>query len=62
MTAKQLVKMMEDKGWYFIREGKGSHRIYGHKNKDYHISVPFHGSEDIAKGLLNKLLKQAGLK
>lgn len=53
---------MEEKGWYFVREGKGSHRIYKHPDKDYPVSVPFHGSHDIAKGTLNKLLKETGLK
>ena len=62
MNAKELIKRMEENGWRFEREGKGSHKIYRNPKYDYPISVPFHGSKDIAKGLLRKLLKQAGLK
>ncbi len=62
MTAKEFAKQIEKSGWYLEREGKGSHKIYKHKNHDYIITVPFHGNKDIAKGLLQKLKKQAGLK
>lgn len=31
-------------------------------NGDKTLSVPVHGNKDIPQGLLNKLLKQAGLK
>jgi predicted RNA binding protein YcfA (HicA-like mRNA interferase family) len=62
MNAKQLVKLMAAKGWYFEREGKGSHMIYKHKDYPYPLSIPFHGSKDLGKGLLQKILKQAGIK
>lgn len=62
MNAKQLVKLMEEKGWHFAREGKGSHMIYKHRDYSYPISVPFHGSKDLGKGMLRKILKQAGIK
>ncbi len=61
MNAKQLIKKFGDAGWEFDREGKGSHKIYKHPTKGI-ISIPYHGSKDIPTGLLNKLLKQAGLK
>lgn len=62
MNAKQLIKKIEDAGWEFEREGKGSHKIYKHPKTGKIISVPYHGSEDLSKGLLMKLLKQAGLR
>jgi mRNA interferase HicA len=62
MKALELIKQMEAIGWKFEREGKGSHRIYKHESYDYPISIPYHGSKEIAKGLLEKLKKQAGLK
>ena len=62
MSAKELVRKMAEIGWSFQREGKGSHRIYSNPKYEYPISVPFHGSRDIPKGLLQKLLKQSGLK
>ncbi len=62
MTAQQFVKLIEKSGWYFEREGKGSHKIYKHANFQNPISVPFHGKNDLGKGLLNKLKKEAGVK
>jgi predicted RNA binding protein YcfA (HicA-like mRNA interferase family) len=62
MTAGQFIKLIEKRGWRFEREGKGSHKIYKHPGFKDPISVPFHGKEDLGKGLLNKLKKQAGLK
>lgn len=62
MTPREFVRLIENKGWYFEREGKGSHKIYRHPDFKDPISIPFHGSKDIPKGLLEKLKKQAGLK
>lgn len=62
MKAAELVKLIESNGWHFARNGKGSHRIYEKEGNPDHISVPDHGKKDLPPGLLNKLLKQAGLK
>ena len=62
MTAGEFIKLIEKSGWKFEREGKGSHKIYKHPGFQYPISVPFHSKKDLGKGLLNKLMKQAGLK
>lgn len=59
MSGKELVKRLRREGWVLVRI-TGSHH---HLRKDAGlISVPVHGSHDIDKGLLDKLLKQAGLK
>jgi predicted RNA binding protein YcfA (HicA-like mRNA interferase family) len=40
----------------------GSHKIFMHPKKDFIISVPSHGSKEVATGTAKKLLKRAGLK
>lgn len=60
MNSKQLIKQLEDDGW-ILRGVKGSHHIFVHPIKPGHLSVP-HPKRDLGKGLLNQLLKQAGLK
>ena len=60
MNGKELIKQLENDGW-MLRGVKGSHHIFVHPVKPGHLSVPHHKSE-LGKGLLNKLLKQAGLK
>ena len=59
MDSRTLIKQMEAKGWV-LRSVKGSHHIYVHPQIEWHISVP-HPRKDLGKGLLNKLMKQAGL-
>jgi predicted RNA binding protein YcfA (HicA-like mRNA interferase family) len=44
------------------RTGKGSHKILIHPDKaGIEIVFPDHGSDEIAKGLALRILKQAGL-
>ena len=62
MTAKQLADLIATVGWYYEREGKGSHKIYKHPDFPYPISIPFHGKKELGKGLVSKLKKQAGLR
>lgn len=59
MTGKQLVKRLTEEGWKVDRIA-GSHYIMV-KGKET-ISIPVHDGKDLPTGLLNKLLKQAGLK
>jgi predicted RNA binding protein YcfA (HicA-like mRNA interferase family) len=60
MNSKEIIKQMEEDGW-MLRAIRGSHHIFNHPNKPGHISIP-HPKKDLGKGLVLKLLKQAGLK
>jgi len=60
MNSAGLIKMLERDGW-ILRGGKGSHKVYVHPSKPGHLSVP-HPKKDLGVGLVNKLLKSAGLK
>lgn len=60
MNSRELIKQLENDGWT-LRGIKGSHHIFVHPAKPGHLSVP-HPKGELGKGLLNKLLKQAGLK
>jgi len=60
MNSKTLIKRLESAGWV-LRGVKGSHHIYSHPVNGGHISVP-HPKKDLGIGLVQKLLKQAGLK
>lgn len=59
MSGKDLLKLLRKNGWTLIRIN-GSHHHMGKGGKI--VTVPVHGSHDIDKGLLDRLLKQAGLK
>ncbi len=59
LTGKQFVKLLEENGWELDRIA-GSHHIMMKGNQT--ISVPVHAGKPLPTGLLNRLLKQAGLK
>jgi len=59
LSGKQLVKRLLEEGWTLDRVS-GSHHIMVKGDKT--LSVPVHDNKPLPPGLLNKLLKQAGLK
>ena len=59
MTGREVIKLLEKNGWLLDRI-RGSHHIM--IKEDTTLSVPVHGSKDMGKGLLNKLLKEGGVK
>jgi predicted RNA binding protein YcfA (HicA-like mRNA interferase family) len=62
MKVSEIIKIIEDDGWFLIRQ-KGSHRQYKHKIKKGLVTIALHKmSDDIAKGTLNSILKQAQIK
>ncbi len=60
MKSADLIKQIEQAGWV-LRNVAGSHHVFRHPEHGGHISVP-HPKKDLGAGLVNKLLKQAGLK
>ena len=61
MNARELEKILFKDGWRFKAQ-HGSHRQYVHPVKPGKVTVPHHGKTDIAIGIVNSILKQAGLK
>ena len=58
MKDKDLLKLLKSNGWKVVRI-QGSHHVL---QKDGKMEViPIHG-KDVPKGLLNAILKRAGLK
>ena len=55
-----IIKKLEADGWT-LRSVRGSHHVFNHPVKPGHITVP-HPKKDLGIGLVQKLLKQAGLK
>jgi predicted RNA binding protein YcfA (HicA-like mRNA interferase family) len=62
MKVKALVRLLEEHGWVFDRQGKGDHRIYKHPNNPNNIAIDGQPNDDVPIGTLNKTLKKAGLK
>ena len=60
MKVRDLVKRIEQDGWFLVRT-RGSHRHFKHRQKQGLVTIAGHPSVDVPRGTLN-ILKQAGLK
>jgi predicted RNA binding protein YcfA (HicA-like mRNA interferase family) len=60
MKVRDVLKLIEADGWYRIK-AKGGHRQYKHAHKRGRVTVPGHLNEDLARGTLRSVLKQAEL-
>ena len=62
MKYAEIVKAIESDGWYQVRQ-IGSHRAYKHDTKLGIVTIAYHRlSDEIPKGTLGSILKQAQLK
>ncbi len=61
MKIRDLLKLIEEDGWQQVAQ-KGSHRQFKHPVKPGRVTIAGHLSQEIDRGTLNSILKQAGLK
>jgi predicted RNA binding protein YcfA (HicA-like mRNA interferase family) len=61
MKVKEVIKLLEEDGWYLART-RGSHRQFKHPSKSGTVTVSGKPSLDVPLGTLNSILKQAALK
>ena len=59
-SGKDLSKALESKGWELLRI-QCSHHIYGKQGSVVRLLVPVHGNQPLKAGLLNHLMKLAGI-
>lgn len=62
MKYKDVVRLIEGDGWVQVRQ-RGSHRAYKHEKKSGIVTIAYHRlSDEVPRGTLNSIFKQAGLK
>jgi predicted RNA binding protein YcfA (HicA-like mRNA interferase family) len=61
MKYNELFRLLKKDGWIQIRQN-GSHVILEHPIKQEKLTVPYHASKEVKKGLLTAILKQADIK
>ena len=61
MKIKEVLKLIEKDGWFQVAQ-KGSHKQFKHPQKTGRVTIAGKPSDDIDKGTLNSILKQAKLK
>lgn len=60
ITAKELVRALKRAGFTKDRQ-RGSHLTLINSTTDKTVTIPVHTGVDIGKGLLKKIIKDAGL-
>ncbi|MBB3906477.1 type II toxin-antitoxin system HicA family toxin [Anoxybacteroides rupiense] len=58
-SSKQLIKMIQQDGWYIVRSN-GSHHQFKHPSKPGLVTIP-HPKKDLPTKTVKSILKQAGL-
>ncbi|MCB9261024.1 MAG: type II toxin-antitoxin system HicA family toxin [Flavobacteriales bacterium] len=61
MKCSELYRLLIKDGWYPISQ-KGSHVKLKHDTKPNVLIFPNHGSQELGKGMENKIKKDAGIK
>lgn len=62
MKYSELERLLRKVGCYEISQQMAGHPIWHSPITDKDFKMSNHGSEEVATGTLNKILKQAGLK
>jgi mRNA interferase HicA len=60
MKCSEALRLLKKAGWEVVSQ-KGSHLKLQHPDRPGTFIFPNHGSHELAKGLAQKLFKQAGL-
>jgi predicted RNA binding protein YcfA (HicA-like mRNA interferase family) len=61
MKVGEIIKRIAADGWILART-KGDHRQFKHPSKPGLVTIAGHPSDDVDRGTLNSIMKQAGLK
>ena len=61
MKYDDLLKLLRQNGWIEIRQ-KGSHIIMNNPPEKENLIVPYHAGKEVKKGMLQSILKKAGIK
>jgi len=61
MKVSEVIRLITEDGWALSRT-KGSHRQYKHPSKPGLVTIAGHPSDEIDRGTLNSIMKQARLK
>lgn len=61
IKVRELIKLLEDEGWYLFRHNGTSHRQFKHPTKTGKVTVNGKLSDEITGDLLKSIERQSGL-
>jgi predicted RNA binding protein YcfA (HicA-like mRNA interferase family) len=53
---RDVVKILRSQGWILLRQGKGSHELWGKPDESIKESIPKHG--EVSAGVIGQLIKK----
>ena len=53
---RDVIKFVKTQGWVFLRQGKGSHEMWGLPDESVKESKPAHG--EVTAGIIGQLIKK----
>ncbi|WP_288946156.1 type II toxin-antitoxin system HicA family toxin [uncultured Porphyromonas sp.] len=60
LKVKDVIRLLESNGFVFVSQ-RGSHRKFKEVGHEFHVIIAGRESDEVPKGTLNNILKQAGL-
>ena len=60
MKVSEVLRILHQDGWYLVRI-RGSHRQFKHPNKKGLVTIAGKMSDDMKRGTLGSIFRQAGL-
>jgi len=60
LSTQKVIAVLEEKG-FVLKKVTGSHYIFANAETKRRVTVPFHSSQDVARGTLLQILKDAGI-
>ncbi|MGB5100656.1 MAG: type II toxin-antitoxin system HicA family toxin [Methanothrix sp.] len=60
LSSQKVIAILEKKG-FVLKKFTGSHYIFANAETKRRVTIPFHSSQDVAKGTLLQILKDAGI-
>ena len=61
LKVREVIRLVQADGWVLVTQ-RGSHRQFRHPNKPGRVTISGNEGRDMPQGLLNSVLRQAGLK
>jgi len=61
VKVREVIRRLQADGWYLVATA-GSHRQFKHPTKSGRVTISGHSSDDMPKGTLASVRRQAGLK
>ena len=62
MTWAELIRKLKENGFTELRTGRGSHQQFWNPATKKVVTIAAHTKQEIGKGLLNRILKDSGIK